>query len=336
MKRAFMFFGITAVLIMFAINVLAAPVTLKFAAINPAQSPAGKLEKQWSEKVMKDSEGTLKIDIYAGGTLGRNPTVYLKKVIDGTADIAWAIPDYTPGKFPDDVVFHLPFLAENQFEASLAAQRMLDKGFLQGYEDLVVMNLGTTQPYFIQTKFPVNSPGDLKGHKFRVADKTQADMMKQLGVTPVTGIPITKAAEALSMGVVDGTICDTTGLFAFRIADATSYHVKLPLGTVTIVYAMNKKVYEGLPAKAKQAIDKNRGSVFCKVFYQPLTEVNQKLFDKLQNDPKHTVTIPAGKEREEWKTALQPVIDAWIKETPNGAKLYQAYKNELELIRAGK
>ena len=99
---------------------------------------------------------------------------------------------------------------------------MLDKGFLRGYEDVVVLTLGTTEPYYIQTTFPVKSPQDLKGHKFRVADKTQTDLAVQLGITPVTGIPITKVAESLSMGVIDGTICDTMGLFPFRIGDATS------------------------------------------------------------------------------------------------------------------
>lgn len=336
MKRAFMFFGICAALTMFAVNVLAAPVTLKFGIIDPEQSPIATILKNWTTKVMQDSEGALKIDIYPGGTLGRNPTVYLKSVMDGVVDISWVVCDYTPGKFPDDHVFHLPFMAENQIEASLAAQRMLDKGLLRGYEDVLVLNLGTTQPYYIQTRFPVNSPTDLKGHKFRVADKTQADMMVQLGVTPVTGIAITKVAEALTMGVIDGTICDTMGLFPFRIGDATSHHVKLPLGTVTLLYAMNKKVYEGLPVKAKQAIDKNRGIPMVKFIYQPLHELNQQLLDKLKNDPEHTVITPTGKELEQWKAALMPVVEKWKKETPNGEKLFQAYKKELELIRAGK
>ena len=68
---------------------------------------------------------------------------------------------------------------------------------------------------------------------------------------------------------------------------------------------MNKKVYEGLPSKAKQAIDKNRGVPMSKMMYQPLDQVNQELLGKLQNDPKHTVIIPTGKELEEWKAGAQ-------------------------------
>jgi len=325
-----------SVLAVFAVNVMAEPVTLKFGLIDPEQAPPTKLVKAWATKVEKDSEGTLKIDVYPGGTMGRDPRSYYNSLMKGVLDIAWMICDYTPGKFPDDEVFHLPFMADNQLEGALAAQRMLDKGFLHGYNEMVVLSLGTTEPYYIQTKFPVKSASDLKGHKFRVADKTQSDMALELGITPVTGIAITKVAESLSMGVIDGTICDTMGLFPFRIADASSYHVKLPLGTVTILYAMNKKKYEGLPLKAKQAIDQNRGVPMTRMIYQGLHEVNQNLFDKLKNDPKHTVIIPTGTELESWRAAVMPVVDRWKKETANGEKLYQAYENELELIRAGK
>ena len=337
MKRAFLFFGITALLIMWAVGALAAePITLKFATVDPDQSTPNQLFKTWAEKVMKDSEGTLKIDVYAGGTMGRNPQVYLKSLMDGVVEMAWMVCDYTPGKFPDDHVFHLPFLAENQSEGALAAQRMLDKGLLRGYEEVVVLTLGTTEPYFIQTTFPVKSPEDLRGHKFRVADKTQADLVTQLGVTPASGIPITKTAEALSMGVVDGTICDSTGLFPFRIGDATQYHVKLPFGTVTLLYAMNKKVYDGLPPKAKEALDKNRGEAMNRHIYGNLDLHNQELLEKLQKDPKHHVFIPTGEDLEKWKVAVKPVVEKWIKETPNGEELLTEYKNELELIRAGK
>ena len=96
----------------------AAPITLKFATVDPDQSPVNKNFKAWAEKVMKDSEGTIKIDIYAGGTMGRNPQVYLKSLMDGVVEMAWMVCDYTPGKFPDDHVFHLPFLAETQSRGS--------------------------------------------------------------------------------------------------------------------------------------------------------------------------------------------------------------------------
>jgi TRAP-type C4-dicarboxylate transport system substrate-binding protein len=39
--------------------------------------------------VTKASNGTLKIEVFAGGTLGRNPLQQLKLVQDGVANMAW-------------------------------------------------------------------------------------------------------------------------------------------------------------------------------------------------------------------------------------------------------
>lgn len=72
-------------------------VTLKLASFEPATAPiTGGVLKPWADDVMKASGGTLKIDIFPGGTLGRNPLQQLKLVQDGVADLTWTVPGYTP------------------------------------------------------------------------------------------------------------------------------------------------------------------------------------------------------------------------------------------------
>ena len=102
----------------------AKPIKLKFATMTPAQSGTVKdAYKPWFDSIMKESEGTLDIQIYPGGSLGRDPRIQLKLVQDGVADLAFIVPDYTAGRFPDDEVFNMPFTAENGLESAMASQR---------------------------------------------------------------------------------------------------------------------------------------------------------------------------------------------------------------------
>ena len=61
----------------------------------------------------KDSGGTLDIQTFPNGALGRNPGLQSKMLQDGVADIAWVIPSYTPGVYLDDDVFELPNIIQD-------------------------------------------------------------------------------------------------------------------------------------------------------------------------------------------------------------------------------
>jgi len=320
----------------FAFTAAAQPVTLKFATIQPAPARVVKdVYVPWSDRVVKDSAGTLKIEMYAGGTLGRNPKVQLKLLMDGMADIAWIVGDYTPGRFPDDQVFNMPFMLDSEAEGAFVGQRVFERGLLRGFDDIKVLNLRLTGPYYIHTTFPVEKPTDIKGHKFRVAGRFHAELLKQLGSTTV-GMPITQVTESLSRGVIDGTLNDVQVLKLFRIGDAAKYHVLVPMGSTSMLIAMNKQKYESLPAEAKSAIDKNSGEALSKLFAQVVGNDEIMILDELKKDPQHKFITPTGSNLKAWQTSVQPVIDEWVKNTPNGEKLIKAFQEELDRYRAGK
>jgi TRAP-type C4-dicarboxylate transport system substrate-binding protein len=283
---------------------------------------------------MKESGGTVDIEIYPGGTLGRNPRVQLKLVLDGVADLAFIVPDYTPGRFPDDEVFNMPFTAANGLEAAIASHRMFKKGLLSGFDDVVVLGHFSSMVLHLQTNFPVKKPGDLRGRKFRAANKFHADMLKSLGAIGI-GMPSPQVAENMSRGIIDGAINDNGALFAFRIVDVANYHNVIPLGCVSLAVVMNKKVYESLPAKARAAFD-NRGEDIVTMWYEKGQAENRKRFEGLKKDPKHTVTIPSPEDVKEWKAAIQPTVDAWLADNPKRQKLFKSYQEELKAIRSGR
>ena len=109
-------------------NAEAGPVVLKLATVEPPQS--FNVKDAWTpiiNKINKEGEGILKIEVFAGGTLGRNPMQLMKTLMDGVTDICHIINAYLPGQLKDDQVINMPFMAKNSSDCSLAFQYMQEK-----------------------------------------------------------------------------------------------------------------------------------------------------------------------------------------------------------------
>ncbi|MDH3233883.1 MAG: TRAP transporter substrate-binding protein [Alphaproteobacteria bacterium] len=310
--------------------------TLKFAVFTPDKEMTFTVVmKPWADRVMKDSNGTLQIQLFPNGALGRHPGKQLKMVQDGVADIGWIIPAYTPGRFPDNAVFQLPALINTSKEGSIAAWRLYKKGMLRGYENYYVIGLFTTSPYTIHTKTKLTSMAQLKGKKIRAVGPAMVASIKALGGAPEP-MPFTKIVEAISRGRIDGTTAHPIALHDFGVAKVTSSHYFGRLGTVPLAIMMNRKVYEKLPAAAKAAIDKNSGEQLSVAFGNMSDNRNAELRGLWSKEAKRTVTVPSATETAKWDAALAPVISAWSGKHPKGKALLSALKAELANIRAGK
>lgn len=108
---------------------------LKFNFFPPAaESNYGNVLIPYLEKVADASQGTISIESFPGGSLGKNPRLQLKMMADGVFDITWAVAAYTPGRFPDNGVMELPGIFKTSREASVTLWRMYEKGLLRGLD----------------------------------------------------------------------------------------------------------------------------------------------------------------------------------------------------------
>ena len=310
-------------------------VTLKLSAFIPAQAPTfAQVIKPWSEAVNADGQGIIKIDTFPGGVLGGNPGLQPKMVTDGIADIALVIPAYSPGRFPDNDVMELPGMAKNSSESSLAVYRLYQRKLLRGYDDFYVVMLGTTNPYAIHTRSPVKSFTDVKGLKLRAGGPVASAALRALGVAPV-GMPITQVAENISRGVLDGTGGDWDVMYSFRIMEAAKHHyMAAVLGTVPVAVLMNRKVYDGLPAKAKAIIDKHSGEQMSRKFGGVHDGIQGAKLTETKAAADHTMVFPSDAELAKLDAIMATVIETWVKDHPNGRALVAALKEELDKIRA--
>ncbi len=337
MKRGFL--SVIATVIVMAVWVVplwAAPMELKFGTIVPPQGwDVVNIVKPFLARVENDAGGTVTFKVYAGGTLGRDPTKYVKYVRDGVMDLGWVINAYQPGVFPDDEVVNVPFIAKDPLEATVAINRMVEKGMLRGYDTIFPLGVFTTNQYAVHSKFPIKNPGDLKGKKIRMAGKLQAALVEALGAGPV-GIPAPKIAESVSRGVVDAVILEWNGMKTFRIVDLTKYHYMVPFGSTIISLIMNKDVYAKLPPKAKAAFQKHMGMPLGKDWGVKMIKNEKSIMESIKNNPEHTIYVPSGSEMEQWKAVMWPVVEKWEKDHPKGKVLLDAYKAEIEKFRANK
>jgi TRAP-type C4-dicarboxylate transport system substrate-binding protein len=309
---------------------------LKFAVFTPdAEMTHQVVMKPWVERVNRDSNGTLEIQTFPNGALGRNPGLQTKMLQDGVADIAWVIPSYTPGVYLDDDVFELPNVIQNSTEGSVAAWRLLQKGMLRGYDQYYMIGLFVTSPYTFHTNFPLRKPDDLKGKKIRVVGTVSTDSVKALGAVP-EGMPFTQIVEAMSRGVIDGTTGHPIAIYDFGVSRVASSHYLGKIGSVTLGIFMNKAKFESLPAAAKAAIEKNRGEALSRAFGKMSEDRNDELVAEWKKDSKRVVTVPTKEDNAAWDKALAPVLTAWEAKDARNKALSAAMRQELAASRATK
>ena len=111
MKLFLRFLVASASVLFLSISAYAGEVVLKFHSFPPMPANSNaKFVKPWSEKVLAESNGEIKVEIYPAMQLGGKPPQLVDQVRDGVVVIVWTVAGYTPGRFPHLEAFELPFL----------------------------------------------------------------------------------------------------------------------------------------------------------------------------------------------------------------------------------
>src|ERR1700724_2218732 len=79
-------------------------------AFSSVSSAHDKFLAPWARQVETQSGGRIRIDIFPSMQLGGQPAQLFDQARTGFADIVWAAPSRTPGRFPRTEVFELPFV----------------------------------------------------------------------------------------------------------------------------------------------------------------------------------------------------------------------------------
>lgn len=309
-------------------------VTLKFGSPTPAESfvtTRGMLP--WVHEVEKASNGTLKIKVYSGPTLGTFRNIY-DRTLNDVAQISLGVFGPYASLFPRTQVADLPFLSNNSRVSSMALWRLYAKGLITPeYGKVRVLALFNFPSAILNTNKPIRTVNDLKGVKLAVSSRTNAKVIAALGAAPVTLTP-TEIYQGLSRGLAGGVAISWTAVRTFKLQEVTKDHIEVPLGQSPAFVFMNKKAYARLPAQAKRAIDRYSGESLSKRFGANNEAVSLAESKKVSHEPGQTVGQLSAAQYRLWEARIHPVITAWVKRTPDGAKVLATYRAEIKKIRA--
>jgi TRAP-type C4-dicarboxylate transport system substrate-binding protein len=300
----------------------AEPITLKLNSPAPPMSYVNReVLTPWAEAVTADSEGTLKIQTFYGGTLGSFANTY-DRVVDEVVDVGFILTAFAAGKFRRQDVAALPFEAETAILASNALWSLYEKGVTAVEFDAVKpLGLWTFPNAAIHSREPFRTLDDFRGKKIVASNAIAAKIVTALGATPISFRP-DEAYTAIQRGTVDGVLMPFTGMETFKIHEVTRHHLDVALGSDPALLMINRKRYDALPAAAKAAIDKHSGAQLSQRFGQKTHDQWQKSRNVVQE---RVVTLTPEQEAE-WKKRLAPIAADWTQGIPDGGKVLDAFR----------
>ncbi len=292
-------------------------VTLKLHHLLPPVAHAHKnMLAPWAEKVMKESGGRIKIDIYPAMQLGGKPPQLIDQVRDGIVDIVWTLPGYTPGRFTKTEVFELPFMHKDTGSTNKALTEFLEKNGDE-YSEYKIISMFVHTGQVIHSAKPVRTAADLEGLKIRTPTRTGGWMIEAMGATPV-GAPVPKIPEMLSKRVVDAVLIPYEVTLPLKVHEMVDYHTVLAgdvarVNTSTFIIAMNKARYESLPADLKKVIDDNSGMALAQ-WLGEIWDAAEGPGKAKAEESGEIITMSTAEVAKLRAKIEQPVIDRWIGE----------------------
>jgi C4-dicarboxylate-binding protein DctP len=217
--------------------------------------------KRYGDRLEKRSNGAIKSQVFPAGQLGSIPRM-LEGIQLGTIEAFTVPPDFFVGVDPRFQILTAPFL----FTDMDHAYRVLnDRDFADRYlamaerKGIMGVSLYPYGPASLVAKFPIRSPDDMKGKKFRVlATPIETAMMAAVGATGVP-IPFGEVLPALQQGAVDGVQSSLTAVTGFKFYDVAKYHSNTNHYLIISIAVISRKWYTGLPADLqKTAVEEGR------------------------------------------------------------------------------
>ncbi|MGH8741851.1 MAG: TRAP transporter substrate-binding protein, partial [Burkholderiales bacterium] len=254
--------------------------------------------------------------LYPSMQLGGKPPELFRQAVDGVADLIFTLPGYTSPAFPRVGIIELPGLKEDGFAATDMMWDLLDPYLLPEFKGTKVIALWGAEDAGLMTRTDkaYRTLDDLKGLRIRAPSAAQAKQVQYLGAVPIAA-PITQVYPGLERGTMDGAMVPFTTILDFRLGEvAHGFTISGPIfGRSVFLIAMNQKKYDGLPASARQAIDKLSGrplsrkatDVYIKRAEQAVASVRGKA---------DVYELPKS-EQERMAKVLRPIIDEWIKDS---------------------
>lgn len=246
----------------------------------------------WEEKVIEQSNGELKPNIYYGEAL-LPAKAHLSGLQDGIANITHHAGTYTPSELPEDNVISMIAMGlDNTMATALAMTEfgLTDPEMQARYEQLGIVFLGgfATPPYVLMCTKPITTVADLQGVKIRTPGAVQADWARSVGAVPVT-VPSTEMFTGLEKGQLDCAANAANDLKTRSLWDVAKHVSPISLGLYFHgwQYAANRDWWGGVSPEHRRILMNTMAESIPETMIGYLGSAEQALAEA----PEHGVTI---------------------------------------------
>ncbi len=291
-----------------------AQIKLNYSVFFPAPHKNAVLATEWAKEIEKRTGGKVQITVFPGGTLTPADKCY-DGVVKGISDIGFSVLAYTRGKFPLTEVADLPLGMKTGLVATKMINDFYKKFKPREFDEVQVMYLHGHGPGILHSKKEVTKLEDVKGMKIRCTGMA-AKIVGALGATPVA-MPMGETYDALSRGVVDGSMAPYEALQGWKWGEVVKYTVEdwgASYSTGMFV-VMNKDKWNSLPADIQKIIEQVN---------EEYIEKQGKTWDEIEKAGKDFTVSRGNKiisflqdEDWKWQKAVKPLLDEYVKNMGN-------------------
>jgi TRAP-type transport system periplasmic protein len=288
------------------------PVNISLSHMWPAVHPIEtELALKWKQAIEEATDGLITVTTYPGATLVGGADTY-EGVEAGIADVGLSVFGYTPGRFPLMQALELPGVVYNNgIVSSYVTWEAIKQFDLEEVKDTKMLMAFGTGPGHLYTKDPIRTLEDIQGKEMRAFGMT-VETLEALGAVPVA-MPQSDVYEALSRGVVKGTLAPLEVLEGWRQAEVTDYITMTPfLYNATFFFNMNLDVWESFPPEIQKIVDEVSEKIFEEVCAGLFEIMNESALKFAVEQTGQEIIELSPQEFERWKNQVMPIQQKYV------------------------
>ncbi|MBG9565520.1 hypothetical protein ABE38_08770 [Brevibacillus agri] len=262
----------------------AEPVTLKLGHVWSSSEIHAQAVEKFAAEVEKVSNGTLKVEVFADGTLGKDKDL-LEGLKVGTADIWVGGAGVLSGSSDTAKIFTVPFMFDSQEHFNKVydgevGQQISDR--IQKESGYKVLSYWERGARWLTVNKEVKTPEDLAGLKIRVPESPVfVKSFERLGAAP-TPMAFGEVFTSLQQGVIDGQENPLSLIYTSKFNEVVKYLVKTEHVREPISMVISETKFNSLTPEQQQALTAAANGEGKKYALDQVTTGDNDFLKKLQ------------------------------------------------------
>ena len=151
-----------------------------------------------------EATGKAEVTTYGSGSAYANPTKFSELVELGVVDMAFAVQQFEPGRYPLNLLAGEPFITNDHVKGTRAFHRMLRSipELAAEFRPNRVLIVGLAGAEQIHSRKPLRTIDDLKGARVLALNPIVLSIIREVGGS-VVALPQTAQYENFQKGVID-------------------------------------------------------------------------------------------------------------------------------------